>query len=123
MGQRAAKQGDRIEAQDTLVTGPPPGTVTLPFRGLLSSGLSATVRIMGRPAATVGSTATNLPPFAGSFPAPPSNLGTVLAGSATVRINGRPAARDGDAALTCNQLPAPFPPIGRVAAGGTVSIG
>ena len=56
---------------------------------------------MGMPAATVGSTAENAPPHipvppGTSFQKPPSNRGTIQAGSATVMINGKPAARSGD---------------------------
>lgn len=109
MGQPAAKQGDRVTALDTHLIQPPgttpPVPVPHPFSGLLDGGLSGDVRIQGRPAATVGSTATNTPPHVpqgGTFVVPPRNKATVVRGSATVRINGRPAARAGDTALTCN---------------------
>jgi uncharacterized Zn-binding protein involved in type VI secretion len=131
MGQPAAKQGDRIVAVDThiiTVPGPPPAPTPLPhpFSGVLGGGLSANVRIMGRPAATVGSTADNLPPHIPTppgtgFQKPPANKGTVQAGSPTVRINGKPAARNGDRVLTCND-PTDLP-AGTVFAAGTVSIG
>ncbi len=128
MGQPAAKQGDRIVAVDThLVVPPPPATAValpFPFSGALTDGLSPTVRVMGVPAATVGSGATNTPPHiptSGSFSRPPSNRGSVEAGSLTVRINGKPAARHGDPATTCND-PADVP-VGTVVAVGTVRIG
>jgi uncharacterized Zn-binding protein involved in type VI secretion len=129
MGQPAAKQGDRIVAVDThivTVPGTSPTPLPHPFSGILGDGLSANVRIMGRPAATVGSTADNQPPHIPTppgtgFQKPPANRGTVQAGSPTVRINGKPAARDGDSALTCSD------PVdleaGTVFAAGTVSIG
>jgi uncharacterized Zn-binding protein involved in type VI secretion len=81
---------------------------------------------MGKPAATLGSTADNQPshiptPPGTGFQKPPANRGTVQAGSPTVRINGKPAARNGDRALTCND-PVDLP-VGTVTAAGTVSIG
>jgi uncharacterized Zn-binding protein involved in type VI secretion len=129
MGLPAAKQGDLIQARDThtvieIETGAP-NQVVLPFAGPISAGLSPNVRIMGLPAATVGSVAINLPPHlpppGTGFKSPPLNRGTILIGSETVRINGRPAARAGDTAMTCND-PTDLP-IGRVQAEGTVSIG
>jgi uncharacterized Zn-binding protein involved in type VI secretion len=131
MGQPAARQGDRIAAVDNhivIVPGTPPVPTPLahPFAGPISGGLSSSVRIMGRFAATVGSTANNFPshvplPPGTSFQKPPSNQGTVQAGSVTVRINGKAAARNGDPAMTCND---PVDqPVGTVIAAGTVSIG
>jgi uncharacterized Zn-binding protein involved in type VI secretion len=132
MGQPAAKQGDKIVATDThivIVPGtppPPPPPLPHPFAGIINGGLSGDVKIMGLPAATVGSTADNTPPHVPtspgtSFQKPPSNKGTIQAGSATVKINGKMAARNGDAALTCND-PADLP-VGTVIATGTVFIG
>ncbi len=74
----------------------------------------------------MGSTADNAPPHLPATPGtgfqrPPSNKGTVQAGSPTVMINGKPAARNGDKALTCND-PADLP-VGTVVATGTVLIG
>lgn len=128
MGMPAAKQGDQITATDMhLVQPPPPAAPTLiphPFAGLLDGGLSTNVNIMGRPAATLNSTATNVPPhvpIGGLFAKPPANRAAIISGSATVFINGKPAARNGDAALTCND-PADAP-VGTVVAVGTVNIG
>lgn len=132
MGLPAAKRGDRIVASDVHVVlvpspgGPVPTPLPHPFSGRLDSGLSRNVRIMGRPAATAGSTARNAPahrptPPGTSFQAPPSNRGKVVTGSATVRINGRMAARHGDTAVTCND-PSPLP-AGTVLAAGTVRVG
>ncbi|CAJ36898.1 conserved hypothetical protein [Methanocella arvoryzae MRE50] len=95
-----------------------------PFTGTIGGGLSSDVKIMGMPAATVDSTADNLPPHipqGGSFQTPPSNKGKIILGSATVMINGKPAARNGDTATTCND-PADQP-VGKVVASGTVMIG
>jgi uncharacterized Zn-binding protein involved in type VI secretion len=131
MRQPAAKQGDRITAIDThivMVAGTPPAAAPQPhpFAGIISGGLSSDVRIMGLPAATVGSTADNVPPHiptppGTSFQKPPPNKGTVQVGSATVRINRKAAARNGDLAMTCND-PADLP-VGTVVAVGTVLIG
>lgn len=128
MGQPAAKQGDRVVATDIhFVVIPNVGPVPMPhpFGGQLDGGLSSNVNIMGKPAATVGSTASNMPPHVPAagvgFQVPPANRGTVLFGSPTVKINGRMAARNGDTAATCND-PADMP-VGKVVAAGTVFIG
>jgi uncharacterized Zn-binding protein involved in type VI secretion len=95
----------------------------LPYAGKLSGGLSSNVNIMGKPAATLGSTAPNspahIPPAGTSFVVPPTNQATVNAGSQRVNINGRPAARANDKALTCTEVPSP----GTVVAAGTVMLG
>lgn len=130
MGQPAAKQGDRVMATDTHIImipspgGPIPTPLPHPFAGMLDGQLSTDVNIMGKPAATQGSTATNTPshiPQGGPFQKPPTNQASIMLGSTTVRINGKPAARNGDKALTCND-PADLP-IGSVVAVGTVNIG
>jgi len=130
MGQPAAKQGDKILAIDThiVILPGPPGTAPLPhpFTGTINGSLSSDVNIMGKPAATVGSTADNSPahiatPPGTSFQKPPANKGTIKMGSATVNINGKQAARNADIAETCND-PADLP-VGHVIAVGTVMIG
>lgn len=128
MGKPAAKQGDRIVAIDTHLIQPPgptsPVPVPHPFNGLLDNALSPNVNVQGRPAAVLGSTATNTPPHipqGGTFVNPPRNQGRVIQGSATVLINKKPAARAGDTALTCND-PVDLP-VGRVVAISTVFIG
>ena len=130
MGQPAAKQGDQIIAVDTHIImipspgGPVPTPLSHPFTGMIAGGLSANVKIMGMPAATMGSTADNLPPHipqGGPFQKPPTNKATIMIGSPTVMINGKPAARNGDTALTCND-PVDVP-VGKVIAVGTVMIG
>jgi len=130
MGQPAAKQGDQILATDIHIVlipaaagAPVPTPVPHPFVGIINGNLSTTVFVMGRPAATLGSTATNTPPhipIGGTFAKPPSNMGTIIVGSPTVLINGKPAARNGDTALTCND-PVDMP-VGTVVAVGTVMI-
>lgn len=131
MGQPAAKQGDKVMATDTHIImipappGPPiPTPLPHPFVGIITGGLSSNVKIMGMPAATVGSTADNLPPHipqGGPFQKPPTNKGQIIMGSQRVMINGKPAARNGDTAMTCND-PADMP-VGKVIAVGTVMIG
>jgi uncharacterized Zn-binding protein involved in type VI secretion len=134
MGQPAAKQGDQIISMDThIVMAPPPGPgspvptpLPHPFAGIINGNLSGNVKIMGVPAATVGSTADNTPPHmpmppGNAFQKQPSNKATIKIGSPTVKINGKMAARNGDAALTCND-PADLP-AGTIIAVGTVFIG
>ena len=131
MGQPAAKQGDQIVATDThivMVPGPTPVPTPLPhpFTGIINGNLSSDVNIMGRPAATVDSTADNsllhIPtPPGTAFQKPPANKATIKQGSPMVKINGKMAARHGDMALTCND-PTDLPS-GQVIAVGTVFIG
>ncbi len=133
MGAPAAKQGDQIVAIDThivMVPSPPgapvPTPLPHPFSGIINGNLSSDVKIMGMPAATVGSTADNTPPHiptppGTSFAKPPTNKGQIIMGSTTVLINGKQAARMGDTAMTCND-PVDMP-VGQVIAAGTVLIG
>jgi uncharacterized Zn-binding protein involved in type VI secretion len=126
MGQPAAKQGDQVRATDIHIVMTPagPAAVRHPFAGIIDGGLSPDVNIMGKAAATVDSTASNMPPhvpLGGPFQRAPGNQATLQAGSASVRINGKGAVRHGDPALTCND-PADLP-VGKVLAAGTVNIG
>ena len=132
MGQPAAKQGDQITAIDMHIVlvpspgGPVPTPLPHPSSGIIDGNLSPNVNIMGLPAATVGSTATNTPPHiptppGTAFQIPPTNRGVVIRGSSTVMINGRPAARAGDMAQTCAD---PVPnTTAQLVASGTVLIG
>lgn len=133
MGQPAAKQGDQVTAVDTHIvmvpvpSAPPvPTPLPHPFSGIVNGGLSGDVTIMGMPAATVDSTAENIPPHmptppGTSFQKPPTNKATIKVGSPTVKIDGKAAARNGDPAVTCND-PSDLP-AGTVVAAGTVLIG
>jgi uncharacterized Zn-binding protein involved in type VI secretion len=130
LGQPAAKQGDQVMATDTHIVMIPVGTGTVPtplphpFTGMINGSLSSNVKIMGMPAATMDSTASNMPPHVpqgGPFQKPPANKATIKLGSTTVKINGKMAARNGDMAITCND-PTDLP-IGKVIAMGTVFIG
>lgn len=109
-----------------MIPGTPPVPTPLPhpFMGMIDGNLSSDVKIMGMPAATVDSTASNTPPHipqGGPFQKPPSNKATIKLGSATVKINGKMAARNSDTAMTCND-PSDLP-VGTVVAVGTVLIG
>lgn len=129
MGMPAAKENDQVVGLDTHivligVSPPVPTPLPHPFTGMLDGSLSSDVKIMGSPAATVGSTATNTPshvPQGGPFQSPPSNSATVETGSSTVFINGQGAARLGDTASTCND-PSDLP-VGTVIGSATVLIG
>jgi uncharacterized Zn-binding protein involved in type VI secretion len=113
MGLPAAKQGDQVMAVDmhiVLVPAPPGPPVPMPlphpFVGMLDGGLSTNVKIMGMPAATMGSTAKNTPSHipttpGTSFVVPPTNQANIAKGSVTVKINGKPAARLSDLVQTC----------------------
>lgn len=131
MSKPAAKMGDKIVATDIHIVmipspgGPVPTPLPHPFVGIIAGGCSTNVLIEGQPAATVGSTAANLPlhiPQGGTFQKPPTNKGTIIMGSATVLINGKPAARMGDTATTCND-PADLPVGNVMGTGVTVLIG
>lgn len=126
----AAKQGDKVVGTDTHIVlvpspgGPVPTPTPLPFAGTITGGRSTNVMISGMPAATLGSTATNVPPHVptgGTFQVPPTNQGAVIKGSGTVLINSKHAARAGDKVMTCND-PAPAPTSSLVCT-GTVMIG
>jgi len=130
MGLPAAKQGDQVVATDIHIVmipsgaGPVPTPLPHPFMGIIDNNLSSDVKIMGMPAATADSTATNTPPHipqGGPFQKPPMNQATIKMGSVTVKINGKMAARNGDMAMTCND-PADLP-AGTVVAVGAVLIG
>ncbi len=133
MGQPAARKGDRVIGVDTHIVmvpspgGPVPTPLPHPFVGMLDGELSSDVNIEGKPAATVGSTATNTPshiptPPGTSFQSSPSNKAKIKIGSTTVKINGKSAARMGDTADTCND-PSDAPLGQVVATPGTVMIG
>jgi uncharacterized Zn-binding protein involved in type VI secretion len=117
MSKPAARQGDKIVATDIHITlipaaagAPVPTPLPYPFNGPLTINLSTNVFINGKPAATVGSQASNMPPHipqGGSFATPPTNMGQVTMGSTRVLINNKPAARQGDLAQTCSDVPVP----------------
>jgi uncharacterized Zn-binding protein involved in type VI secretion len=127
-GPPAAKMGDKVVGVDIHIImipspgGPVPTPLPHPFNGMLDTNLSPNIMIGGKPAATMGSIAHNIPPHipqGGPFQIPPTNMGTVIKGSATVMINGKPAARTGDPVQTCND-PAPAPTCNIVAVGNVM---
>ena len=131
MSRPAAKMGDQIVGVDVHIVlvpspgGPVPTPLPHPFSGIIQSNCSTNVLIQGRPAATLGSVANNIPPHIPtppgvSFANPPLNNSTIMMGSATVLINNKPAARAGDTGLNCGDPPAPT---GTVIAVSTVLIG
>ncbi len=131
-GRPAAKMNDRVVGVDIHIVmvpspgGPVPTPGPHPFSGQILEGCSPNVKIMGMPAATVGSIARNMPPHlpippTGSFQNPPTNMGTVRAGSMTVKVNGKPLARVGDPVETCND-PVPAP-TSAILGMGTVLVG
>jgi uncharacterized Zn-binding protein involved in type VI secretion len=130
MGMPGAKQDDEVVGLDIHIVmipspaGPVPTPMPMPFVGKLSGALSTSVAIDNKPAAVKGSTAQNQPqhiPAGGPFQNPPSNQGTVDAGSDTVMFDGRKAARLGDIVKTCNDPT--DAPNGVIIATGTVLIG
>jgi len=127
MSQPAAKQFDQLKAVDMHLIQPPnassPSMVPHDFDGQLDGELSDDVWIERQRAATVGSTAKNMPPHVpqgGSFVNLPTNQGSIISGSTTVFINGKAAARNGDEAQTCTEGPGQP---GHVVASGSVYIG
>src|ERR1700692_1989798 len=114
MGLPAAKKGDLIMATDThivMVPTPPGSSVPTPlphpFMGMLDDGLSTNVNIMGQPAATVDSMASNQPPHiptppGAAFQKAPATKAAITAGSTSVKLSGKAAARSTDPAATCN---------------------
>lgn len=130
MSAPAAKFGDKIVGMDThyILAPSPAGPILTPtlmcFEGPLSEGLSTSVAIDNKPAATIESAARAVPPHVpvgGTFQKPPANRGSVMNGSTSVFIDDRSVARAGDSATTCND-PVDAPN-GVVVATGTVFVG
>ncbi len=130
MGQPAAKKGDQIIGVCTHTVmvpspgGPVPTPLPHPYTGMIDNALSTDVKIMGQPAATQDSQASNTPqhlptPPGTAFQSPPDNIATINRGSTTVRVNGKPAARMGDTAETCDEIKVPA----SIVAVSTVMIG
>lgn len=128
----AAKKGDQIVSSDTHTVWVLAGSTEVQmkvkhaFNGIITKNVSSNVNIMGSPAATVSSVATDSahlvpPPGSTRFENPPSGEGKITKGSGTVWINGQPAARNADVAETCNDPS--NQPVGKVVATGSVLIG
>lgn len=93
----AAKKDDQILGIDVHIVmvpspgGPVPTPLPHPFTGMIDGELSSSVQIMGKPAATVGSTASNKPshiptPPGTAFQKPPMNKSKIIMGSPNVLI-------------------------------------
>ena len=91
----AAKQNDQIMGTDIHIimipspAGPVPTPLPHPFAGIINLDTVPTVKIMGMPAAVVGSIATNMPPHipqGGAFQMPPKNQAKIITGSPDVFI-------------------------------------
>jgi uncharacterized Zn-binding protein involved in type VI secretion len=132
MGQPAAKKDDKVTATDIHIVMVPAGPSMVPtplphqFSGKLNGALISSVKIAGKAAAVVGSTADNKPAHTAtspgtSFQKSPANKATVKVGSSSVKFGGKAAARNSDAAETCND-PADLP-VGSIKASGTVKVG
>lgn len=113
MGSPAVLQADHITGTCAthLVPNPSSGAPQpappMPFSAPLTQGLSATVRIAGKPAAVVGSSGLNTPPHVGlhatdPFFTPSIQVGRIVSGSATVRIGGLPAASSSSSVTCCS---------------------
>lgn len=94
-GLPAAKQGDQVVGVDIHIImipspgGPIPTPLPHPFSGMLDGNLISSVKIMGKPAAVIGSTASNMPPHipqGGPFQKPPANKANIMMGSPNVLI-------------------------------------
>lgn len=120
MGAPAIVMGDRITGQcpnhliPNPATGAPQPSPPLPFSAPITMGTVATVLIGGKPAAVAGSTGLNTPPHVGLHPAdpflaPPTEIGTVVAGSPTVLVGGAPAAT-AQSQCTCCVVPGTLVP-------------
>lgn len=105
-----AKMGDMVVGLDTHVVlvkeqGGAPVPMQHPFSGPLESELSESVFIDDQPVAVVGSVARSIPPHlpvGGPFASPPSNRGTVSAGSDSVFVEHQAIARANDPVSCCN---------------------
>src|SRR5262245_55872507 len=100
MSKPAAKQGDKVQGQDTHLVkfpGTPPVITALPFpfEGNLDASLCASVQLQGKAAAVVSSRVSkgqaHTAPSPGTFVNEPSLKATVVAGSGTVFFGGKPA--------------------------------
>ena len=128
MGTPAAVAGDQITGicvghQTISPVGNPIPAPPMPFAAPLTTGLSTSVLIGGKPAAVVGSGGLAVPPHVGlhasdPFMAPPMQRGTVVSGSPTVLVEGKPLATMSSSCTMCMG-----PATSLVATGATVLVG
>jgi uncharacterized Zn-binding protein involved in type VI secretion len=107
----AAKKGDQVIGVDIHIImipspgGPIPTPLPHPFAGIIDGGLESSVKIMGMPAAVVGSTASNTPPHipqGGPFQKPPSNKAQLIIGSPNVFIGSGSGGGSGGGSGSAN---------------------
>jgi uncharacterized Zn-binding protein involved in type VI secretion len=111
MGVPAAVAGDKITGtcaghQAIGPTGSPIPAPPMPFSAPLTTGVSTTVTIQHKPVALVGSWGLSVPPHVGLHAgdphmAPPTQKGTVMAGSATVKVEGKALATQSSSCTMC----------------------
>jgi uncharacterized Zn-binding protein involved in type VI secretion len=128
MGTPAAVAGDQITGicvghQIIGPLGNPLPAPPMPFSAPLTTGLSTSVLIGGKPAALVGSSGMSVPPHVGlhasdPFMAPPMQQGNVVSGSPTVLVEGKPLATMSSSCTMCMG-----PAVSLVATGATVLVG
>lgn len=125
-----AKEGDTVVGIDIHIVdipspaGPVPTPLPHPFQGKLDRELATSVKVEDKPAAVVGSLATNDPKHigqGGEFKKKPTDEAKVKTGAATVLIEDKAAARAGDSCWTCND-PMDLP-TGVVIASSSVVVG
>lgn len=120
MGAPAIVQNDRITGICAIhqvpspSSGAPQPAPPMPFSAPLTSGLSASVMIGGKPAATIGAAGKNTPPHVGlhgtdPYVSPTLQEGRITSGSPTVRIGGQ-AAANATASATCCATPGTLVP-------------
>lgn len=127
MAEPAAKEGDEISSDGTSQVwvqcsepSQPPykyQAVAFSYEGNIDSESNSSVFIMSKPAAMVGSTATNSTPpdtqiavtTKGKVITFVNNAATITTGSSTVFINGHKAARNKDIAKTWDYSTPPPP--------------
>ena len=129
----AAKMGDQVVGVDTHIImvpspgGPVPTPLPHPFSGKIMGGCSSSVLIEGKPAATVSSTANNVPPHIPSSPAsfqiPPTNQATIIMGSPNVLIGNGGGGGGGGGAGSGSAVQAEAPDLSKVTGSTATSTG
>jgi uncharacterized Zn-binding protein involved in type VI secretion len=129
MGTPAIVQNDQIRGMCAIHQVPSPSSGApqpspgpLHFSAPLISGLAATVKIGGRPAAVTGSSGMNTPAHVGlhasdPFATPSRQEGRVLSGSPTVRFGGQQAANASSSVTCCSEPGSLVPTVANVMIG------
>ena len=109
MGLPAAKQMDKVVGVDIHIVmipspgGPIPTPLPSPFNGMLMGNLSTTVKIMGRPAAVVGSTAKRVAAFRARVTSVSTDSGTDWTG-VSAGASGDAPSGERPAWLLCSDM-------------------